>query len=159
MSSDPHLTLDERFQRCLVTKAFDIEALPSQRQLLYTLTSISSSLQILRSMLVYLDADLQRLKSMGTWTVNQCTQRYARETLCPICLSQVSSSIDSNKPNESINQSLCPNSCRYVLRSCFNQTNNPYVAFASMAKGYATIIKEIEKSVIDLKVNIVFFGV
>jgi hypothetical protein len=40
------------------------------------------------------------------------------------------------------------------MKTCLNQTNNPYVAFALIAKGYSAIIKEIEQAITELKVNI-----
>jgi Golgi nucleoside diphosphatase len=102
-------------------------------------------------MLIYIDADIQRLKSTATMNSNQCIQRYARETLCPIC---VSTSSSFNQINNDVNEPLCENDCRYLTKTCFNQTNNPYVAFASIAKGYSAIIKDIEQAIIELKVSI-----
>jgi hypothetical protein len=152
MTYDDRTSLDENFQKCLVNKAFDIEALPTQRELLYTLTSGSSLIQILRTMLMYIDADIQRLTTTSMPTTNQCTQRYARETLCPICASH-STTTDVTKKNISTNESLCPTACRYILRTCFNQTSNPYVAFASIAKGYSSVTKDIEQAAKELKVS------
>ena len=150
MTNDNRLQLDERFEKCLVNKAFDIEALPTQRELLYTLTSGSSLIQIFRTMLTYIDADIQRLKSTATMTSNQCTQRYARETLCPICTTNAS----TNRIDEShdMNDPLCPSACRYVIKTCFNQSSNPYLAVVSIAKGYSAVIKEIERATNELKV-------
>jgi hypothetical protein len=148
MTYNNHLLLDEKFQKCLVNKAFDIEALPTQRELLYTLTSGSSLIRILSTMLTYIDADIQQLKKTATMNSNQCTQRYAREALCPIC---VSSSSFLNKND--VNEPLCEKDCRYVIKTCFNQTNTPYISFISIAKGYSSIIKEIEQAAIELKVN------
>jgi hypothetical protein len=146
MITNNHLLLDNEFHKCLINKAFAIEALPAQRELLYILTSGSSLIQILHTMMIYLDADIQRLKTTATINSNQCLQRYAREALCPICISS-SSSFNNN-------ELLCENDCRYVLKTCFNQTNNPYIAVTLIAKGYATVIKEIEQAVIELKVSI-----
>jgi hypothetical protein len=156
MINDNRVLLHDEFQKCLINKAFDIEALPTQRELLYILTSGSSLIQIFRTMLIYLDADIQRLKTTATINSNQCLQRYARESLCPICVSSSSSSSSSsrNQYNNEINELLCANDCRYVIRTCFNQTTNPYVAFALIAKGYAVVTKEIEQAVIELKVSI-----
>ncbi len=151
MMNDNQILLDDKFQKCLVNKAFVIEALPTQRELLYILTSGSSLIQIFRTMLIYIDADIQRLKSTATMNSNQCIQRYARETLCPIC---VSTSSSFNQINNDVNEPLCENDCRYLTKTCFNQTNNPYVAFASIAKGYSAIIKDIEQAIIELKVSI-----
>jgi len=152
MLNNNHILLDDKFEKCLVNKAFDIEALPTQRELLYILTSGSSLIQIFRTMLIYIDADIQRLKSTATMNSNQCIQRYARETLCPICVSTPSSS-SFNQINNDVNEPLCENDCRYVTKTCFNQTTNPYVAFASIAKGYSAIIKDIEQAIIELKVS------
>jgi hypothetical protein len=152
MLNNNQISLDEKFEKCLVNKALDIEALPSQRELLYILTSGSSLMQIFRSMLIYIDADIQRLKTAATIiNSNQCLQHYARETLCPIC---ISSSSSNQRNDNDITEPLCENDCQYVIKTCFNETNNPYVAFASIAKGYSAIIKEIEQAVIELKVNI-----
>ena len=144
MNENERLIIDEKFQRCLINKAFDIEAFPNQRELLYTVSSGSSIIKSLRMMLIYIDADIQRLKSAATMTNNQCTERYGKETLCPICVS---------KQSEEKGESLCPNACRFLIRTCFNQTTNHYMAFASLAKGYSMIIKEIEKAVLELKVS------
>ena len=151
MTNGNRLQLDEKFEKCLVNKAFDIEALPTQRELLYTLTSGSSLIQIFRTMLTYIDADIQRLKSTATMTSNQCTQRYARETLCPICTTNAS----TNRIDEShdMNDPLCPNACRYVIKTCFNHSSNPYLALGSIAKGYSAVIKEIERATNELKVS------
>ena len=152
--NDDRIAMDDKFQKCLINKAFDIDALPKQRELLYILTSGSSLMQIFRTMLIYLDADIQRLKTTATMDSNQCIQRYARESLCPIC---VSTSSSFNRFNNIINDGselLCENDCRYVIKTCFNQSSNPYVAFALIAKDYSVIIKEIEQSVIELKVSI-----
>ena len=154
MTYDERVPLDEKFQKCLVNKALDIEAFPSQRELLYTLTSGSSLIETLRTMLIYMDADIQRLKSIATSTSNACTQRYARETLCPICVNP-SSSVDPISQATGVNESLCPNACRQVIRTCFNQTSNPYVAFASIAKGYSIVAKDIERAVVQLQVKLV----
>jgi hypothetical protein len=157
MSYDERVVLEEKFEKCLVNKAFDIEAFPSQRELLYTLTSGSALIQTLRTMLIYMDADIQRLKTTATMTSNACTQRYARETLCPICVtpsSSSSSSVDPIGKTAGVNESLCPHACRHVIRTCFNQTSNPYVAFASIAKGYSIVAKDIERAVLELKVKI-----
>ncbi len=150
--SDNNLLLDDKFQKCLINKAFDIEALPTQRELLYVLTSGSSLFQIFRTMLIYIDADIQRLKATATMSSNQCLQGYAREALCPICGS--TSSSFNQIHNNDIREILCENDCRYFIKTCFNETNNPYVAFASIARGYANITKEIEQAVIELKVSI-----
>ena len=154
MTYDERVPLDEKFQKCLVNRALDIEAFPSQRELLYTLTSGSSLIQTLRTMLIYMDADIQRLKTIATITSNACTQRYARETLCPICVTP-SSAVDPISQAAGVNESLCPKACRQVIRTCFNQTSNPYVAFASIAKGYSIVAKDIERAILQLKVKIV----
>jgi hypothetical protein len=142
MTNDDQLVLDEKFEKCLINKAFEIEALPAQRELLYALTSGSSLLQIVRTMLIYVDADLQRLKSSTSITTNVCTQRYARETLCSICVSSTN-----------LNTTLCPNVCRSILRTCFEQNDNPYLTFATLAKGYSAIVHEIEQALTEVKVN------
>jgi len=151
MLYDNHLILDEKFEKCLVNKAFDIEALPTQRELLYILTSGSSLFHIFRTMLIYIDADIQRLITTATMNSDQCLQLYARETLCPICINTLSSF--NRISNNDISELLCENDCQYVIKTCFNQTNNPYKAFASISKGYSNIVKEIEHAVIELKVN------
>jgi hypothetical protein len=142
------LLLDDKFQKCLVNKAFELEALSTQRELLYILTSGSSLLKIYRTMLIYIDADIQRLKTSVTDSENQCLQIYAKESLCPICVRR------SSSLNQNIIELLCENDCQFIIQTCFNQTNNPYVAFAAIAKGYSTIIKEIEQAIIELKVSI-----
>ncbi|CAF3419703.1 unnamed protein product [Rotaria socialis] len=149
MTDDDDVILDDSFKRCLVNKAFDIEALPTQRELLYTLTSATSLIKILRTLFIYVDADIQRLKTTVTLNSQQCLQRYVRETLCPICVSTPSSSInhDSNA-----NDPLCENDCRYVIKTCFNETSNAYIAFASIAQGYSDVIKQIQEHAIELKV-------
>ncbi|CAF1209765.1 unnamed protein product [Rotaria sordida] len=147
--NNDQIVLDNNFQKCLINKAFDIDALPKQRELLYILTSASSIIQIFYTMLVYIDADIQRLKTTATMNSKQCIQRYARETLCPICV-RTSSSFNQNNNND-IRKVLCKNDCRYIIKTCLNQTNDPYMAFASIAKNYSDIIKEIEHAVIELK--------
>ncbi|CAF3401563.1 unnamed protein product [Rotaria socialis] len=105
-------------------------------------------------MLVYIQADIQRLQRTTTIDSNQCIQRYARETLCPICVSSTSSpSSFSNQINNDndISEALCENDCRYIIRTCFNETNDPYLVFASMAKNYSDILEEMEQIVIELK--------
>jgi hypothetical protein len=152
MSNENHLLLDDKFQKCLVNKAFELEALPTQRELLYILTSGSSLMKIFRTMLIYIDADIQRLNTPLTIDANQCLEIYAKEALCPMCV-RTSSSFN-RIPNNDITELICENDCQYIIKTCFNQTNNPYVSFASMAKGYSTIIREIEQAIIELKVNI-----
>jgi hypothetical protein len=55
MITNNHLLLDNEFHKCLINKAFAIEALPAQRELLYILTSGSSLIQILHTMMIYID--------------------------------------------------------------------------------------------------------
>jgi hypothetical protein len=140
---------DEQFQKCLTNQAFAIEALPTQRELLYTISSAASLIHILQTLFIYIDADIQRLKTTVKFDSHQCLQRYARETLCPICVSTPS----SINYNNNVNEPLCENDCHYVIKNCFNQTNNPYVAFALIAQGYSNVIKQIQESVVELKVK------
>ncbi|CAF4957255.1 unnamed protein product, partial [Rotaria magnacalcarata] len=66
-------------------------------------------------MLVYIQADIQRLQTTATIDSDQCIQRYARETLCPICVSSTpSSSSSSNQISNDISEALCENDCRYI---------------------------------------------
>lgn len=152
MSNDHNSELDEKFQKCLINKAFALEALPTQRELLYILTSASTIMRVFRTMLVYIDADIQRVKATIDTNVDECLQFYARESLCPLCIRASSSSNPMLK--DDINELMCENDCQHIIRTCFNQTNNPYVAFASIAKGYAIIVKEIEQAITELKVSI-----
>jgi formate dehydrogenase maturation protein FdhE len=157
MTNDNDIILDNQFQKCLINKAFDIQALRTERELLYTLTSAASLIHILRTLFIYIDADIQRLKTTVKLDSQQCLQRYVRETLCPICVSTPSSSSSSmnynNNNNNNVNEPLCENDCRYVIKTCFNETNNPYVAFATIAQGYSNVIKQIQESVAELKVK------
>jgi hypothetical protein len=148
MSNENYLLFDDKFQKCLVHKARELEALPTQRELLYILTSGSSLFKVFRTMLIYIDADIQRVNTLVPNNENQCLQIYAKEALCPICI-RTSSSFQRN-----INELPCQNDCQYIIKTCLNQTNNPYVAFAAVAKGYSTVIKEIEQAIIELKVSI-----
>ncbi|CAF1392447.1 unnamed protein product [Rotaria sordida] len=155
MTNNNDLIFDDNFKKCLLTKAFDIDALPKQRELLYTLTSTTSLIQILRTLFIYIDADIQQLKTTVTLNSHRCLQRYVREALCPICANMPSSSSSlssSMNYDNNINEPLCENDCHYVIKTCFNETSNPYVAFAIIAQGYATVIKQIQDSVIELKV-------
>ncbi|CAF3338000.1 unnamed protein product [Rotaria sp. Silwood2] len=154
--NDDKILLDDEFQKCLVNKAFDMEALPKQREILYILTSASSLIQIFYTMLVYIDADIQRLKTTATMNSKECIQRYAREALCPICLGTSSSfnQINNNNNNNDVSEVLCKNDCRYIIKTCVNQTNDPYMEFALIAKNYSDIIKQIEQATIELKVSI-----
>lgn len=158
-NDNDQIILDDNFQKCLINKAFEIEAISTQRELLYTLTSGSSLIQIYRTMLIYIDADIQRLKTIPTTIMNsnQCLQFYAKETLCPICIKTSSSSNQIN--NNGIDEPLCENDCQYLIKTCFNQTNNPYIEFASIAKGYSAIIKETEHAITELKVNLYIIDV
>ncbi len=153
MTDKSDLILDEEFQKCLVNIAFDIQALPTQRELLYTLTSAASLIHILRTLFIYIDADIQRLKTTVIFNSHQCLQRYVRETLCPICVSIPSSLSSSNYYDNNANEPLCENDCHYVIKNCFNQTSNPYVAFSLIAQGYSNVIKQIQESVVELKVK------
>jgi len=144
---------DEQFQKCLTNQAFAIEALPTQRELLYTISSAASLIHILQTLFIYIDADIQRLKTTVKFDSHQCLQRYARETLCPICVSVPLSYSSSISNDNDINEPLCENDCHYVIKNCFNQTNNPYVAFALIAQGYSNVIKQIQESVVELKVK------
>ena len=148
-----NLELDEQFQKCLVNKAFSIKALPTQPELLYTLTGGASLIHILQTLFVYLDADIQRMNETASLTSHQCIQRYARETLCPICVRSPSPWSLSNNYDDEIDEPLCENDCRYVVKTCFDQTSNPYVAFASAAQGYARVIKQIQEAAVELKVR------
>ena len=152
MTYDHDLILDEQFKKCLVNKAFDIEALPTQRELLYTLTSAASLVKILQRSFIYIDADIHRLNTTVTLDSQQCLQRYARETLCPICVGIPSLLSSSIKYDYNANEPLCENDCRFIIKACFNRTNNPYINFAFIAQGYSNIIKQIQKSVIELQV-------
>ena len=152
MSNDHNSLFDEKFQKCLINKAFDLEALSTQRELLYILTSGSTIMRVFRTMLVYIDADIQRLTATIDTNADQCLLFYARQSLCPLC---IRASVAPNPTlKDDINELMCENDCQYIIRTCFNQTNNPYVAFASIAKGYAIIVKEIEQAITELKVSI-----
>jgi formate dehydrogenase maturation protein FdhE len=153
MTDKPDLILNEEFQKCLVNIASDIDALPTQRELLYTLTSASSLIYILRTLFIYIDADIQRLKTTVTLNSQECLQRYVRETLCPICVSTPSLYFSSINNDNNVNEPLCENDCHYVIKNCFNETSNPYVAFSLIAQGYSSIIKQIQQSVDELKVK------
>ena len=150
MTEQPHLNLDDQLQKCLVNTALNIEALPTQREVLYTLSSAASLVHILRTLFIYIDADIERLKATVTLHSQQCLQRYVREALCPICVSGSSSSAYAH---HHVNEPLCENDCRFVIKNCFNETNNPYIAFASIAQGYSDVIKQIQESVVELKVR------
>ena len=153
MTEQAHFNLDDQLQKCLVNTAFNIEALPTQREVLYTLSSAASLVHILRTLFIYMDADIERLKATVTLHSQQCLQRYVREALCPICLSASMSSSTYDK--RYINEPLCENDCRFVIKNCFNETNNPYITFALIAQGYSDIIKQIQESVVELKVRCV----
>ena len=152
MSNDNNLAMDEKFAKCLINKAFDLEALSTQRELLYILTSGSTLMRVFRTMLIYIDADIERLKETIDTNADQCLQFYARESLCPLC-TRASNSANPTLRDD-MNELICENDCQYAIRTCFNQTNNPYIAFASIAKGYAIIVKEIEQAITELKVSI-----
>lgn len=149
MLKNIQISFNKDFERCLTNKASNIEALTTQRELLYVVTSGSSLLQLFRTMLIYIDADIQRLKTT-TIDSNPCLEYYAKETLCPICMKDSSNQINNND----IDQPLCETDCQYLIKTCFNQTNNSYMEFASIAKGYSAIIKDIEHAVTGLKVNV-----
>jgi hypothetical protein len=154
MADKNGLILNEQFEKCLVNKAFDIEALPTQRELLYTLTSGASLIHILQTLFIYLDADIQRMNETATINNSPCIQRYARETLCPICVRLPSLwQLSPNNDDDTANDPLCENDCHYVVKTCFDQTNNPYMTFASITRGYAHVIKQIQEAVVELKVN------
>jgi hypothetical protein len=148
-----HLEFDEQFQKCLVNKAYSIKALPTQPELLYTLTGGASLIRILQTLFVYLDADIQRMNEIASITSHQCIQRYAREALCPICVRSPSPWSLSNNYGDEIDEPLCENDCRYVVKTCFDQTSNPYVAFAFIAQGYTRVIKQIQEAAVELKVR------
>ncbi|UJR14879.1 hypothetical protein I4U23_001863 [Adineta vaga] len=151
MIQDKNSFLDDKLQKCLINKASEMDALSTQRELLYILTSGSSLIQIFRTMLIYIDADIQRLLSITTSTTmisNSCIQRFARETLCPLCVSE---STSFNQILTDDNEPLCEDDCRYVTQTCFNQTTNPYVVFASIIKDYSIVIQDIEHAIIELK--------
>lgn len=154
MTKDNDLVLSEDLKKCLVTKAFDIEAFSTQRELLYTLTSATSLIQILRTLFVYFDVDIQRLKTSATLNSQQCLQRYVRETLCPFCIHRPSSLSLPVDYDDNINEPLCENDCQFVITTCFNDTSNPYIVFSSIAQAYSKIIKQIEESIVELKVII-----
>jgi hypothetical protein len=146
MSKNLDLIFDDKLRKCLENTAADIQALPTQREVLYTITSAASLIHILRTMFVYIDADIKGLKETVIPDSEQCLQRYARETLCPICVNKSSSSNNVNEP-------LCENDCQFLMKNCLNETNNPYTAFAVIAQGYSDVIKQIQKSIVELKVN------
>ncbi|CAF1101094.1 unnamed protein product [Adineta ricciae] len=147
MVDNKELVLDAKLKKCLVNKAFEIDALSSQRELLYILTSGSSLLQLFRTMIVYIHADIRRITSLPTMTSNSCIQRYARETLCPLCvnISRFNQMINDN------NEPLCEGDCRYATETCFNQTNGSYMEFATVFKNYSLIVRDIEQTIVDLK--------
>lgn len=156
MTHNNEIKLDVNLQKCLITKALDIQALPTQRELLYTLTSAASLIHILRTLFIYIDADIQRLKTTVTLNSHQCLQRYVRETLCPICVNMPSSRFSSfihYDNNNNNNEPLCEKDCRYVIKTCFDPTDNSYIAFALLAEGYSSVIKQIQESIVELKVK------
>lgn len=153
MTNESDLIFDKHFEKCLIDTANTINALPQQRELLYAITSAASVVRILRTLFIYIDADIQRLKESVTLNSHECIQRYVRETLCPICVSVPLSFSSSNHYNNNINEPLCENDCHYVIKNCFNQTSNPYIAFALIAQGYSNITKQIQESIVELKVN------
>ncbi len=153
MTYNNDIILNDTFKTCLINKAFAIQALPTQRELLYTLTSAASLIHILRTLFIYIDADIQRLKTTVTLNSHLCLQRYVRETLCPICVNIPSSFSSSIHYDNNFNEPLCEKDCHYIIKTCFDETNNPYVAFALIAQGYKSVIKEIQESVVELKVK------
>ena len=157
MAADSDMKFDDEFEKCLIVKAFDIEALPTQRELLYTITSGASLVNILQTLFIYLDADIQRMNDTGTLNFHPCVQRYARETLCPICVGLSSSwAIGSNFDENSLDEPLCENDCRYLMNMCFDQELNPYVAFAALAQSYSHVVKQVQEAVLELKVRLKF---
>lgn len=149
MSIDSEMKIDDQLEKCLLVKAFDIEAFPTQRELLYTLTSGASLVNILDNVFVYLDADIERMNKTATMEFHPCIQRYARETLCPMCLDDSISSLDETQFNET----LCQNDCRYLVKTCFDAQRNPYISFVALAQSYANSIKQIQEAVVELKVS------
>lgn len=137
LNSNQTKVFDQDIEKCLVNKAFDIDIFPMQKELLYILTSASSLMQIFRTLFIYVDVDIQRLNSVENIDTKSCLLEYAKDSLCPIC---------SNH-----REILCENTCQLIIRTCLNQTKTSYLNFASMAKGYSSIIKEIEQAVIELK--------
>lgn len=101
-------------------------------------------------MLIYVEADIHRLKLIARIDSNQCIHRYSREALCPICVSKSSS---HSQLNNDISEALCENDCQFVIKTCFNQTNDPYLLFTSIMKNYSSILEEIEQAVIKLQVG------
>ncbi|CAF1285980.1 unnamed protein product, partial [Didymodactylos carnosus] len=137
-----HRFTDE-FRSCLITKGFEIDVFPSQREILYILSSSSTILNILRNMLTYIESDMYRLKNdnltIFNENLNDCTQKYSRATLCPICSSN------------SIQSPICYSDCRQFIRQCIsNSSQNPYGSYAMKAKGYAIILQEMQSSIIEL---------
>ena len=153
MTNNNRIIQDDELKKCLVSKAFDIEALPKQRELLYIITSCSSLIQIFCTLLTYIDADIQRLRATASVNSNQCVQRYAREALCPICASE-SSFFHQISNNHDGTEILCENDCQYIIKSCLSQMNDSYVAWIEIAKNYSDIVREIEQAVVELKVSI-----
>lgn len=150
MTNEQGLALEDNFIKCIINKASEIEALPKKTELLYTLTSAKSLIKILRTLFIYIDADIQRFKETVTLDSQQCLQRYVRETLCPICVSTLSSSVSYDN---NVNEPLCENDCHFVIKTCLNETSNPYIAFALIAQNYSNIIQQMQESVIELKVK------
>lgn len=142
-AKDPYAPLDDQLKTCLIITASHIDALPTRRELLFTLTSAASLIHIARTLFVYMDADIERLKRSAFPDPDRCFQRYAQESLCPIC---ASADADGNEP-------LCEDSCRFVMKTCLEQTNNPYVTFALVAQGYSNVIKQIQELIVELKVS------
>ncbi|CAF1308428.1 unnamed protein product, partial [Didymodactylos carnosus] len=134
----------DEFRSCLTTKGFEIDVFPSQREILYILSSGSTILNILRTMLTYIDSDIYRLKNYDFTTFNEnlndCTQKYSLSALCPVCSSN------------NINTSVCYQDCRQFIQQCISTSNqNPYISYAMKAKEYATVLKEMQNSIIELK--------
>ena len=145
MSENPDEILPELLEKCLIKKAFDIEALPKERELLYTLTSGASLIHVLQNFFIYLDADIQRMNESTTLNSIQCLQRYARETLCPICVHM------PNHHDEMINGPLCENDCQFIVKTCFDSTTNPYMSFVETIQGYRHILEQIQQATNELK--------
>jgi len=145
MSQNQDITFDHQFEKCLLSQALSSNIFPIKRELLYVLTSGSTLVQILRTMFVYIEADIERLKATTTFRSYQCLQRYADEMLCPIC---------HNRSLTNMVEGLCENDCRLIIENCLNQTENPYINFAINAQGYTNITKNIQNSVNELKVRV-----
>lgn len=142
-SNDDSKKLDENFKFCLINKATENNIFVEEREFISILTIGSSLLKLVQKLIVYVEADIQRLKNKSTMTKNPCVERFSKENLCPICHGNEESQVEP----------LCSRTCQYLVKTCFNRTGNDYMAFGSIAKGYSMIIGDIEQALFQLKVR------